>query len=105
MKIRKIGGFLTLPPQYGRHMCMNPRRIKEQTVRNLEPEIQRLMSRHTAELSDIEGHRDRQLLQQERHFLNAIPFEKILPDYTQYVCKRHPIRDIVLILERLGDRL
>ena len=42
------------------------RRIKEQTVRNLEPEIQRLMARHTAELSDLEGHRDRQLLQQER---------------------------------------
>ena len=40
------------------------RRIKEQTVRNLEPEIQRLMARHTAELSEIEGHRDRQLLQQ-----------------------------------------
>ena len=44
------------------------RRIKEQTVRNLEPEIQRLMARHTAELSDLEGHRDRQLLQQERLF-------------------------------------
>ena len=45
------------------------RRIKEQTVRNLEPEIQRLMSRHTAELSDLEGHRDRQLLQQGRFCL------------------------------------
>ena len=25
--------------------------------------------------------------------------------YTQYVLKRHPIRDVVLILERLRDRL
>ena len=52
------------------------RRIKEQTVRNLEPEIQRLMARHTAELSDLEGHRDRQLLQQESHSLN--PFNRII---------------------------
>ena len=42
------------------------RRIKEQTVRGLEPEIQRLMARHTAELSNLESERERQLAAQER---------------------------------------
>ena len=42
------------------------RRIKEQTVRGLEPEIQRLMARHTQELSDLEAERERQLANKER---------------------------------------
>lgn len=42
------------------------RRIKEQTVRGLEPEIQRMMSRHAQELSDLEGERQRQLTIQEK---------------------------------------
>ena len=40
------------------------RRIKEQTVRGLEPEIQRLMARHTAELANLESERERQLAAQ-----------------------------------------
>lgn len=35
-------------------------------VRGLEPEIQRLMSRHTAEMSELESEKDRLLLSQER---------------------------------------
>ncbi len=42
------------------------RRIKEQTVRNLEPELQRLMSRHSVEMNELESERDRMLLGQER---------------------------------------
>ena len=42
------------------------KRIKEQTVRGLEPEIQRLMARHTQEISDLEAERERQLANKER---------------------------------------
>jgi hypothetical protein len=35
--------------------------FQEQTVRGLEPEVQRLMSRHASEIADIEGERDRRL--------------------------------------------
>ena len=42
------------------------RRIKEQTVRGLEPEIQRLMARHNTELANLESEREKQLAQQER---------------------------------------
>ena len=42
------------------------RRIKEQTVRGLEPEIQRLLARHNAELADLEAERERRLGAQER---------------------------------------
>ena len=42
------------------------RRIKEQTVRGLEPEIQRLMARHTAELANLESEREKQMAAQER---------------------------------------
>jgi 5-azacytidine-induced protein 1 len=42
------------------------RRIKEQTVRGLEPEIQRLLARHNAELADLEAERERRLNAQER---------------------------------------
>ena len=44
------------------------RRIKEQTVRGLEPEIQRLMARHTAELANLESEREKQLAAQVTHF-------------------------------------
>ena len=43
------------------------RRIKEQTVRGLEPEIQRLMARHTAELANLESEREKQLAAQVTH--------------------------------------
>ena len=33
------------------------KRIKEQTVRGLEPEIQRLLARHNAEIADLEAER------------------------------------------------
>jgi len=39
---------------------------KEQTVRGLEPEVQRLMSRHATEIADIESDRDRRLAALER---------------------------------------
>ena len=42
------------------------RRIKEQTVRGLEPEIQRLLARHNAELAEVEAERERRLVAQER---------------------------------------
>ena len=42
------------------------RRIKEQTVRGLEPEIQRLLARHNAELADMDAERERRLSAQER---------------------------------------
>ena len=42
------------------------KRIKEQTVRGLEPEIQRLMARHTQEIADMEAERERQLANKER---------------------------------------
>ena len=42
------------------------KRIKEQTVRGLEPEIQRLMARHTQEITDLEQERERQLANKER---------------------------------------
>ena len=42
------------------------KRIKEQTVRGLEPEIQRLMARHTQEVADLEAERERQLSNKER---------------------------------------
>ena len=42
------------------------RRIKEQTVRGLEPEIQRLLARHNAELADMEAERERRMAAQER---------------------------------------
>ena len=48
------------------------RRIKEQTVRGLEPEIQRLMARHTAELANLESERERQLAAQERCYYSLI---------------------------------
>ena len=35
------------------------KRIKEQTVRGLEPEIQRLLARHNAEIADLEAERER----------------------------------------------
>ena len=35
-------------------------------VRGLEPEIQRLMSRHSADIAQLESERDRQLLNQEK---------------------------------------
>jgi 5-azacytidine-induced protein 1 len=40
--------------------------LKEQTVRGLEPEVQRLMSRHASELADLESERDRRLASLER---------------------------------------
>ena len=42
------------------------KRIKEQTVRGLEPEIQRLLARHNAEIADLEAERERRLTSQER---------------------------------------
>ena len=42
------------------------KRIKEQTVRGLEPEIQRLLARHNAEIADLEAERERRLSSQER---------------------------------------
>jgi len=42
------------------------RRIKEQTARGLEPEIARLMSRHSQELGELGAERDRLLAGQER---------------------------------------
>ena len=42
------------------------KRIKEQTVRGLEPEIQRLMARHTQDLSDLQAENERQLANKER---------------------------------------
>ena len=55
------------------------RRIKEQTVRGLEPEIQRLMARHTAELANLESERERQLAAQVQHTFRGIT--NFLPKY------------------------
>ncbi len=40
--------------------------VRNRPVRGLEPEIQRLMSRHAGELSDLQAEKDRALLAQER---------------------------------------
>ena len=55
------------------------KRIKEHTVlaaRGLRPEIQRLLTRHTAEIADLEAEKERRLSYQERE-LNQQHLEHI----------------------------
>ena len=67
------------------------KRIKEHTVlaaRGLRPEIQRLLTRHTAEIADLEAEKERRLSYQERElnqqhlehheiFLNILRYKNI----------------------------
>ena len=61
------------------HPDRKTKRIKEHTVlaaRGLRPEIQRLLTRHTAEIADLEAEKERRLSYQERE-LNQQHLEHI----------------------------